>query len=202
MRSTSIGWLKLKSANPLDHPILQPNYLSTGTTCRHVAVCAVSHCSDRWLKCISSPRHWRVGVQGKCQTLARDLRSESLRCIPRPRSPARSARPNGRRHRRFHPAEGRQRLPPVLHLQDGLALWPHGGGRPQRPCPGCGAAACGRCLYHAQHRQRQPQRSHHHDGGEGRWHHQRSTRAGWPRGSRLPANKARHPEVKEWRKGD
>uniref|UniRef100_A0AAQ4PRS5 Choline dehydrogenase n=1 Tax=Gasterosteus aculeatus aculeatus TaxID=481459 RepID=A0AAQ4PRS5_GASAC len=29
MRSTSKGWLKLKSANPLDHPILQPNYLST-----------------------------------------------------------------------------------------------------------------------------------------------------------------------------
>uniref|UniRef100_A0A7N6AE77 Choline dehydrogenase n=1 Tax=Anabas testudineus TaxID=64144 RepID=A0A7N6AE77_ANATE len=29
MRSTSIGWMKLKSANPLDHPLLQPNYLST-----------------------------------------------------------------------------------------------------------------------------------------------------------------------------
>lgn len=29
MRSTSIGWMKLKSRNPLDHPILQPNYLTT-----------------------------------------------------------------------------------------------------------------------------------------------------------------------------
>ncbi|KAM7412270.1 hypothetical protein PAMA_021970 [Pampus argenteus] len=29
MRSTSTGWMKLKSTNPLDHPILQPNYLST-----------------------------------------------------------------------------------------------------------------------------------------------------------------------------
>ncbi|KAM6976590.1 choline dehydrogenase, mitochondrial [Aplochiton taeniatus] len=28
MRSTSTGWLKLKNTNPLEHPILQPNYLS------------------------------------------------------------------------------------------------------------------------------------------------------------------------------
>lgn len=31
MRSTSVGWLKLKSKDPRDHPILQPNYLSTET---------------------------------------------------------------------------------------------------------------------------------------------------------------------------
>ncbi|XP_015426601.1 PREDICTED: choline dehydrogenase, mitochondrial isoform X1 [Myotis davidii] len=29
MRGTSVGWLKLRSANPRDHPVLQPNYLST-----------------------------------------------------------------------------------------------------------------------------------------------------------------------------
>ncbi|XP_029013496.1 choline dehydrogenase, mitochondrial [Betta splendens] len=29
MRSTSIGWIKLRSANPLDHPLIQPNYLTT-----------------------------------------------------------------------------------------------------------------------------------------------------------------------------
>ena len=29
MRPTSRGWLKLKSKNPNDHPIIQPNYLST-----------------------------------------------------------------------------------------------------------------------------------------------------------------------------
>ncbi|TRY81840.1 hypothetical protein DNTS_011406 [Danionella cerebrum] len=29
MRSTSVGWLKLKSRDPMDHPIIQPNYLST-----------------------------------------------------------------------------------------------------------------------------------------------------------------------------
>lgn len=31
MRSTSVGWLKLKSSDPNDHPIIEPNYLSTGT---------------------------------------------------------------------------------------------------------------------------------------------------------------------------
>lgn len=30
MRSTSVGKLKLKSADPTEHPILEPNYLSTG----------------------------------------------------------------------------------------------------------------------------------------------------------------------------
>ncbi|XP_048343619.1 choline dehydrogenase, mitochondrial [Sphaerodactylus townsendi] len=31
MRSTSVGWLKLKSSDPRDHPILEANYLSTET---------------------------------------------------------------------------------------------------------------------------------------------------------------------------
>lgn len=31
MRSTSVGWLKLRSANPQDHPVIHPNYLSTET---------------------------------------------------------------------------------------------------------------------------------------------------------------------------
>ncbi|XP_024412286.1 choline dehydrogenase, mitochondrial [Desmodus rotundus] len=31
MRGTSVGWLNLRSANPQDHPVLQPNYLSTET---------------------------------------------------------------------------------------------------------------------------------------------------------------------------
>ncbi|XP_007500670.2 choline dehydrogenase, mitochondrial isoform X1 [Monodelphis domestica] len=29
MRSLSVGWLKLRSTNPLDHPIIEPNYMST-----------------------------------------------------------------------------------------------------------------------------------------------------------------------------
>ncbi|XP_072438398.1 choline dehydrogenase, mitochondrial [Chiloscyllium punctatum] len=31
MRPTSVGWMKLKSANPKDHPVIEPNYLSTET---------------------------------------------------------------------------------------------------------------------------------------------------------------------------
>lgn len=30
MRQESRGWLKLKSNDPRDHPIIDPNYLSTG----------------------------------------------------------------------------------------------------------------------------------------------------------------------------
>ncbi|CAH2313143.1 choline dehydrogenase, mitochondrial [Pelobates cultripes] len=29
MRATSVGWLKLRSSDPMDHPIINPNYLST-----------------------------------------------------------------------------------------------------------------------------------------------------------------------------
>uniref|UniRef100_A0A8C0GYB2 Choline dehydrogenase n=1 Tax=Chelonoidis abingdonii TaxID=106734 RepID=A0A8C0GYB2_CHEAB len=31
MRSASVGWLKLKSTDPRDHPVIEPNYLSTET---------------------------------------------------------------------------------------------------------------------------------------------------------------------------
>ncbi|XP_034514368.1 choline dehydrogenase, mitochondrial isoform X4 [Ailuropoda melanoleuca] len=41
MRSTSVGWLKLRSADPRDHPVIQPNYLSTGYTLVHAALCAL-----------------------------------------------------------------------------------------------------------------------------------------------------------------
>lgn len=36
MRPTSVGWLKLRSANPKDHPILEPNYLSTESDIKEI----------------------------------------------------------------------------------------------------------------------------------------------------------------------
>uniref|UniRef100_A0A8C9QP29 Choline dehydrogenase n=1 Tax=Spermophilus dauricus TaxID=99837 RepID=A0A8C9QP29_SPEDA len=39
MRSPSVGWLKLRSKNPQDHPIIQPNYLSTETDIKEFRQC-------------------------------------------------------------------------------------------------------------------------------------------------------------------
>ncbi|XP_038628415.1 choline dehydrogenase, mitochondrial [Tachyglossus aculeatus] len=39
MRSTSVGWLKLKSADPREHPIIEPNYLSTETDIEEFRQC-------------------------------------------------------------------------------------------------------------------------------------------------------------------
>nr|XP_055024480.1 choline dehydrogenase, mitochondrial [Misgurnus anguillicaudatus] len=39
MRSTSVGWIKLKSKDPNDHPVIQPNYLSTDTDVKEFRDC-------------------------------------------------------------------------------------------------------------------------------------------------------------------
>nr|XP_042140196.1 choline dehydrogenase, mitochondrial [Peromyscus maniculatus bairdii] len=39
MRATSVGWLKLRSANPRDHPVIHPNYLSTETDIQDFRQC-------------------------------------------------------------------------------------------------------------------------------------------------------------------
>lgn len=48
MRSTSVGWLKLKSSDPNDHPIIEPNYLSTGT-CSLSLLCQLISCLFQYL---------------------------------------------------------------------------------------------------------------------------------------------------------
>lgn len=146
-----------------------------------------------------SLRYRRVGVQGVSQTLQRDFCPEGLRFFPWPRSSARSSSPIRRRHRRFCPPKSWQRLPPFLHLQDGFAIWPDGGRRLKHARPGSGEASCGRRLHNAQHRQRQPERSDHHDGREGCWHHQRSPSSRRSRGSCLQTADTRHAKVnRKW----
>ncbi|XP_053456717.1 choline dehydrogenase, mitochondrial [Nycticebus coucang] len=39
LRSTSVGWIKLKSANPQDYPVIQPNYLSTESDIEGFRLC-------------------------------------------------------------------------------------------------------------------------------------------------------------------
>nr|XP_042113881.1 choline dehydrogenase, mitochondrial-like [Peromyscus maniculatus bairdii] len=39
MRATSVGWLKLRSANPREHPVIHPNYLSTETDIQDFRQC-------------------------------------------------------------------------------------------------------------------------------------------------------------------
>ena len=131
------------------------------------------------------------------QALAGDLRPAGLPAVPRARAPAGPGGPDGRRDRRLRAAQGRQRLPPVLHLQDGRALRPRSRGGPRRPSAGSGGDPRGRRLHHAQRCQRQPQRAHHHDGGEGGRRDPGAPRAGGPGGARVPA---RHPGDAEMRR--
>ncbi|KAF6098909.1 choline dehydrogenase [Phyllostomus discolor] len=56
MRGTSVGWLKLRSANPQDHPMLQPNYLSTGIA----GDMALQFCRLYVLWWARPPRQWLV----------------------------------------------------------------------------------------------------------------------------------------------
>lgn len=142
-------------------------------------------------------RYWCVGVQAVRQIIQRDIRAEGVRPVPRRRSSTRTRGPVRCRHWRLHPQKSRQRLPPVLHVQDGLTLRPRGRGGLGNARAGIGVPPCGGRLHHAQHRQRQPKRSHHHDGGEGRWHHQRSPRSCGFGGVGVPAADPRNPEVSE-----
>lgn len=193
MRSTSTGCMKLKSPNPMDHPIIQPNYLSTGKT--QTSLFDRNTAEDKTQNFSHLFRYWCVGIQAVCQTVQRNFRPEGLRPVSRPRSPTWPPGPVRCRDRRFRPPEGRQRLPPLLHLQNGFRLRSDGGGRLERTGLGSGAAEGGRRLHHAQHREREPQRPYDHDSGEGSWYHQRSASSRGPGGSRVPTSDTWNPEM-------
>lgn len=62
MRSTSVGWLKLKSSDPNDHPIIEPNYLSTGDCSLSLLSCQLFSCLFQQL--ISVPTHHQFRSAG------------------------------------------------------------------------------------------------------------------------------------------
>lgn len=173
-------------------------YLSSLQTFELQQSCSGTFLYKLFLVLIPSPplRYWRVGVQAVCQTLQRDFRPEGLWPLSWSWSPAWSSGPIRRRHWCFCPPKGRHCLPSILHMQDGLALWPDGGGWLKRTRSGPGEASCDRRLDHAQHCQWKPECSNHHDGREDCWYYQRSPCTRWIGGSCVPASNTWHTEIK------
>ena len=135
----SRGWVGLRSADPADAPLIQPNYLQEGADCTH---------------------HDRGHPHGP-----RGHRAAGPRRLPRPR--ARAGRRAAERYRphRVAPRQRHDHVPPRRHLPHGHG--PDGrGGRPARR-PRHRRAQGRRRLGHARHHERQHQRARHHDRREG-----------------------------------
>ena len=102
MRPASTGWLRLRSADPRQHPLLQPNYLAEER--------------DR-------------AEMRACVRLTREIFAQPAfdRYRGRELQPGAGVADDASIDA-FIRAQGRQRLPPVLHLQDGRGR--DGRGRP------------------------------------------------------------------------
>ena len=109
------------------------------------------------------PRDARRGAADPRDFFPTGLRSLSGRgACPRTRRPERC------RDRRLRARQGRERLSPVLQLQDGAGEQLLGRRGRRMPGPRHRALTRGRRLDHAEHSVVQPQRPHHHAGREGR----------------------------------
>ena len=139
MRPASRGWLRLRSADPRQHPLIEPNYLAEAR--------------DR-------------AEMRACVRLTREIFAQPAfdRYRGRELQPGAGVADDASIDA-FIRAQGRQRLPPLLHLPDGRGR--AGRGRPAVPCARADGPARGRRLDHAQHRLGQPQCADDHDGGEG-----------------------------------
>ena len=147
MRSKSRGWVRLASANPLDKPRILFNYLSQ---------------PDDWAEMRACVRLTReIFAQAGLRPISRAGDSTGHRCAER------------RANRRLHPRQDRDRLSPLLLLQDGRGARPHGGGRSANARPWTRRAACGGFLHHALDHHRQFECAHHHAGRESRRSHSR-----------------------------
>ena len=103
MRSKSRGYVRLASRDPREHPRIRFNYMSH---------------ADDWIE------------MRACVRLTREIFAQAaFDRLSRARDPARRRRRHGRGHRRLHPRQGRERLPSLLHLQDGRSRRSDGGGR-------------------------------------------------------------------------
>ena len=105
MRPLSRGWLELRSADPRQHPLIEPNYLAEERD--------------------------RADLRA-CLRLTREIFAQPAFDRYRGRELKPGAEVAGRRRdRRLHPCQGRQRLPPLLHLPHGHRC--AGRGRPGMP---------------------------------------------------------------------
>ena len=98
MRSKSRGWVRLKSPDPAEPPMIQFNYMS--------------HPED-WIE------------MRACVRLTREIFAQAgLRSLSRPRNPAWGGLRQRRGDRRLRARAGRQRLPSLVLVQDGVAGGP------------------------------------------------------------------------------
>ena len=110
------------------------------------------------------------GVPRVCAARARGVRAEGVRRVPRLGAGARRRRSDGRRTGRVRARPIRLRLPPVVHVSHGPAVGRGGRGRPRVSRDRRRPTARRRRVVYAEHRQREPQRTDHHAGGEGGRH--------------------------------
>ena len=135
MRPRARGWVRLRSADPKDLPLVNPNYLG--------------HPDD--------VKHLREGMRVAREILATGPLSDIVR-------EEIAARPGGderRGDRRACPPHGEDRLPPGRHLPHGHERRPARGGRRAAPGARHRRAAGRRRLGDAEDRHRQHQRADH-----------------------------------------
>ena len=101
---------------------------------------------------------------------ARGVRAEGVRRVPRLGAGARRRRSDGRRTGHVRARSVRLRLPSVVHVSHGPAVGRGGRGRLRVSRDRRRPTARRRRVVYAEHRQREPQRTDHHAGGEGGRH--------------------------------
>ncbi len=143
LQPTSRGFVRLRSADAADKPVIKPNYLSTDED-RRVAAEFDPGCA-----------------QDRRAARAREMQAGGVSARQLGRRRRRGAGQSGGRHRHHD-------LSPRGHRQDGARRRSHGGGRRAPARDRARAPARGRRLGHADDHIGEHQCAHHDDRGEGR----------------------------------